>query len=93
LIDRKVREFDKAQANKLRFSENILKDIQREFPLGVYISKKDIQQRLQRILQDNGVQYKVTQDSIRDYYDVTESNSKELPSFRLNVFKFPMVDF
>ena len=93
LIDRKVRDFDKAQANKLRFSENVLKDIQREFPLGVYISKKDIQQRLQRILQDNGVQYKVTQDSIRDYYDVTESNSKELPSFRLNVFKFPMVDF
>ena len=93
LIDRKVREFDKAQANKLRFSENVLKDIQREFPLGVYIPKKDTQQRLQMILQDNGVQYKVTQDSIRDYYDVTESNSKELPSFRLNVFKFPMVDF
>ena len=93
LIDRKVREFDKAQANKLRFSENVLKDIQREFPLGVCIPKKDIQQRLQMILQDNGVQYKATQDSIRDYYEVNESNSKELPSFRLNVFKFPMVDF
>ena len=93
LIDRKVQEFDKAQANKLRFSENILKDIQREFPIGVYIPKKEIQQQLQIILQENGVQYKVTQDSIRDYYDVTESNSKELPSFRLNVFKFPMVDF
>ena len=93
LIDRKVREFDKAQANKLRFSENVLKDIQREFPLGVYIPKKDIQQRLQMILQDNGVQYKATQDSIRDYYEVNESNSKELPSFRLNVFKFPVVDF
>jgi hypothetical protein len=24
---------------------------------------------------------------------VSESNSMELPSFRLNVFKFPMVDF
>ena len=93
LIDRKVREFDKAQANKLRFSENVLKDIQREFPLGVYIPKKDIQQRLHMILQENGVMYKVTQDSIRDYYDVTESNSKELPSFKLNVFIFPMVDF
>ena len=93
LIDRKVREFDKAQANKLRFSENVLKDIQREFPLGVYIPKKDIQQRLYMILQENGVMYKVTQDSIRDYYDVTESNSKELPSFKLNVFRFPMVDF
>ena len=44
LIDRKVREFDKAQANKLRFSENVLKDIQREFPLGVYIPKREIQQ-------------------------------------------------
>ena len=93
LIDRKVREFDKAQANKLRFSENVLKDIQHEFPLGVYIPKKDIQQRLHMILQENGVMYKVTQDSIRDYYDLTESNSKELPSFKLNVFRFPMVDF
>jgi hypothetical protein len=45
------------------------------------------------IMQENGVEYKVTQDSIRDYYDVTESNSKELPSFKLNVFRFLMVDF
>ena len=93
LIDRKVREFDKAKANKLRFTENVLKDILREFPIGVYIPKKEIQQRLQMILQDNGVQYKAIQDSIRDYYEVNESNSKELPSFRLNAFKFPMVDF
>jgi hypothetical protein len=93
LINRKVREFDKAQANKLRFSENLLKDIQREFELGIYIPKKEIQQRLQVILQENGVQYKVTQDSIRDYYEVSESNSMGQPSYRLNVFKFPMVDF
>ena len=93
LIDRKVREFDNAQAFKLRFSENVLKDIQREFELGIYLPKKEIQQRLQIIFQENGVQYKVTQDSIRDYYDVSESNSMELPSYRLNVFKFPMVDF
>ena len=45
------------------------------------------------IMQENGVEYKVTQDSIRDYYDVTESNSKELPSFKLNMFRFLMVDF
>lgn len=92
-IDRKVHEFDKAQAHKLRFSENVLKDIQEEFPLGIYIPKKEIQQRLLMILQENGVQYKVSQDSIRDYYDVSESNSMELPSFRLNMFKLPMVDF
>ena len=93
LIDRKVREFDKVQANKLRFSENVLKDIQREFELGIYIPKKEIQQRLQVILQENGVQYKVTQDSICDYYEVSESNSMGQPSYRLKVFKFPMVDF
>ena len=93
LIDRKVREFDKVQAKKLRFSDNVLNDIQREFPLGAYIPKKEIQQRLQMIMQENGVEYKVTQDSIRDYYDVTESNSKELPSFKLNMFRFLMVDF
>lgn len=93
LIDRKVREYDKAQARKLRFSENVLNDIFREFQTGVYLPKKEIQHRLQIIFQENGVQYKVTQDTIRDYYDVTESNSKKQPSYRLNLFKFPMVDF
>ncbi len=93
LIDKKIREFDKAQANKLRFSESVMKDIQQEFEVGIYIPKKDIQQRLQGVLMGNGVLYKATQDSIRDYYDVTESNSKELPSFKLNAFKFPLVDF
>jgi hypothetical protein len=93
LIDRKVREFDKVQANKLRFSVNVLKDISQEFELGIYIPKREIQQRLQIIFQENGVQYKVTQDTIRDYYDVSESNSMEQPSFRLYVFKHPVVDF
>ena len=93
LIDRNVREYDKVQANKLRFSINVLKDILQEFELGTYIPKKDIQQRLQVILHENGVQYKVTQNTIRDYYDVSESNSMEQPSFRLNVFKHPVVDF
>ncbi len=93
LIDRKVKEYDKAQARTLRFSENVLKDIFREFQTGVYLPKKEIQQRLLLIFQENGVQCKVTQDTIRDYYDVTECNSMESPSFRLNVFKFPMVDF
>ena len=93
LIDRKVHEFDKVQANKLRFSENVLKDILQEFELGTYFPKKEIQQRLQVIFQENGIQYKATQDTIQDYYDVSESNSMEQPSFRLNMFKLPMVDF
>lgn len=93
LIDRKVNEFDKVQARKLRFSENVLRDILHEFELGVYLPKREIQQRLQIIFQENGIHFKVTQDTIRDYYDVSESNSMEQPSYRLNEFKFPMVDF
>lgn len=93
LIDRKVSEFDKVQADKLRFSENVLKDILQEFELGIYLPKKGIQQRLQVIFQENRVKYKATQDTIRDYYEVNESNSMVQPSFRLNMFKFPTVVF
>lgn len=93
LIDRKVKEFDTVQANKLRFSKNVLKNIFDEFQTGVYMPKKEIQQQLQIIFQENGIKYKTSQNTIRDYYDVTECNSMESPSFRLNVFKFPMVDF
>lgn len=93
LIDRKVSEFDKVQADKLRFSENVLKDILQEFELGIYLPKKGIQHRLQVIFQENRVKYKATQDTIRDYYEVNESNSMVQPSFRLNMFKFPTVVF
>ena len=85
--------YDKEQAQKLKFSKKVLKDIFNEFQTGIYIPKKEIQQRLRTIFQVTGVQCKVTQDSIREYYDVTERNSMKQPSFRLNVFKFPMVDF
>lgn len=88
LIDRKVCEFDKAQANRLRFSENVLSDIKREFELGIYTPKKEIQQRLQVIFQENVIKYKATQDTIRDYYEVSESNSMEAPAFKLLMFKF-----
>lgn len=93
LIDKKVSEFDKEEIKKMRFSESVLKDIFHEFQIGFYIPKKEIQQRLRGIFQGNGVQCKVTQNTIEDYYEVSESNSMEQPSYRLNVFKFPMVDF
>ena len=85
--------YDKEQAKKLKFSKKVLKDIFNEFQTGIYFPKKEIQHRLRLIFQVNGVQCKVTQDSIRDYYEVSESNSMKQPSYRLNLFKFPMVDF
>ena len=87
LIEKKVKEDDKAQAQKLRFSPKVLNEIKAEFPLGIYLPKEDIKQRLQLIYHENGVDYKATQVTIEDYYDCTPSNSKEKPSFMLNFFK------
>ena len=84
LIEKKVKEYDKAQAQKLRFSPKVLNEIKAEFPLGIYLPKEDIKQRLQLIYHENGVDYKATQVTIEDYYDCTPSNSKEKPSFMLN---------
>ena len=88
LIDKKLNEYDKVQAKQLRFSFEVLDVIKSEFPLGIYISKKEIKQRLQLIFQENGIIFKVTQETIKDYYDCTVSNSMEKPSFKLNFFKY-----
>lgn len=55
LIEKKVKEYDKAQAQKLRFSPKVLNEIKAEFPLGIYLPKEDIKQRLQLIYHENGV--------------------------------------
>ncbi len=88
LIDRKVREFDKAEAARLRFSPDILRAIEVEFPLGIYLPKQEIAHRLSMVYEEHGVNWKVTQVSIEDYYDCDVSNSRELPSYKLKVFKF-----
>lgn len=88
LIDKKVKEYDKAQAERLRFSPKVLNEIKAEFQLGIYLPKEDIKQRLQMIYHENGVDYKVTQDTIEDYYNCTPSGSKQKASFKLKFFKF-----
>ena len=85
LIDKKVKEYDKAQAQKLRFSPKVLDAIKAEFPLGIYLPKEEIKQRLEIIYREHGVNFKIT---IEDYYDCAISNSKESPSYKLNFFKF-----
>ena len=37
---------------------------------------------------ENGINFKVTQETIKEYYDCNLSGSKEKPSFKLNFFKF-----
>ena len=88
LIDRKIKEYDKAQAQQLRFSPKVLDAIKAEFSLGIYLPKVEIKQRLQLIYHENCVIFKATQETILDYYDCDVSNSKEKPSFKLIRFKF-----
>ena len=88
LIEKKVKEYDKAQAQKLRFSPKVLNEIKAEFPLGIYLPKEEIKQRLEVIYCENGINFKVTQETIKEYYDCNLSGSKEKPSFKLNFFKF-----
>lgn len=88
LIDRKIKEYDKAQAQQLRFSPKILDEIKAEFQLGIYLPKEEIKQKLEIIYQESGIIFKVEQKTVIDYYDCTPSHSKEKASFKLNFFKF-----
>ena len=88
LLNKAIKEYDRAKAEELRFQPNVLTAIFHEFPLNEYISKKEIQSRLKAIYRNFQISTKVTQTTISDYYDVSESNSKENPSFKLNHFKF-----
>lgn len=88
LIDKAMKQYDKEQAEKLRFSPEVLKDIKEEFERNVYIKKKDIKERLQQIYIEHSIDYKVRQDTIRDYYSLKESNSKGAAFFKLETFKW-----
>ena len=87
-LDKAIEIFEKREAERLRFSPYVLQAVSDTFPLGVYISKKEIQEHLKAIYRKHNVRLKVTQTTIKDYYNVTESNSKDAPSFKLNFFKF-----
>lgn len=88
LIDKAVKQYNKGQAEKLRYSSKVLQDIKEEFELDAYIPKNDIKKRLQLIYNEHSIEYKVVQDTIKDYYLFSESNSQNTPSFKLKAFKF-----
>ncbi|MCM1356896.1 MAG: hypothetical protein NC212_10890 [Staphylococcus sp.] len=88
LLNKAIKEYDRAKADELRFLPNILTAIFNEFPLNEYIPKKEIQARIKAIYAKFKITAKVTQTTISDYYEVSESNSKENPSYKLNRFKF-----
>lgn len=87
LIDKALKQHNKEQAEILRFTPKVLQDIKDEFELDIYLPKNDIKMRLQLIFNEHSIEYKVVQDTIKDYYHSTESNSKNTPSFKLKSFK------
>lgn len=88
LLNNALKEYDRAKAEELRFSPNVLTAIFKEFPLNEYFPKKEIQSTLKAVFRKFKISAKVTQTTISDYYDVNESNAKANPSFKLNRFKF-----
>ena len=92
-FDKAILQYDKEQAEILRFSPNVLKGIKEEFEMNIYINKNEIKGRLQAIYDEHSIRYKVTQDTIKDYYDTDNSGSKNGGSYKLTAFKFCLVDF
>ena len=88
LIDKAIQQYDKEQAESLRFSSDVQKDIKEEFEMNVYISKNEIKNRLQAIYNEYGIEYKVTQDTIKDYYETSNSGSIKGGSYKLEAFKW-----
>ena len=88
LIDKAIQQHDKKQAEMLRFSPDVLKDIKEEFEMNVYINKNEIKNRLQAIYDEHSIRYKVTQDTIKNYYDTDNSGSINGGSYKLTAFKF-----
>lgn len=87
-LNRAVKQFDKENTERIRFSSTVLKFIFDTFQMGIYLPKKEIQECLKAIYLKYSIKHKVTQTTIADYYDTSESNSKEVPSIRLNTFRF-----
>lgn len=88
LINKAILQYDKEQSDILRFSTDVLKDIKEEFEMNDYINKNDIKSRLQAIHDEHGIKYRVTQDTIKDYYDTENSGSINGGSYKLTAFKF-----
>ena len=87
-IENAIKLYDEEQAEIRRFSPEVKNAIKEEFEVNVYINKNEIKNRLQAIYNEYGIEYKVTQDTIKDYYDTSNSGSIKGGSYKLEVFKW-----
>ena len=93
MLEKAVKEYDKAEADKLRFMPEVLNAISKEFQLDIYIPKYELKERLLIIFMQFGISCKVTQNTILDYYEASESRHKNPPTYKLKRFKFDGTNF
>ena len=86
-IDKAVKQLNKEMVESLRFFPEVKEAIQEEFEMNVYINKNEIRNRLQAIYNEKGIDFKVTQDTITDYYTTDNSGSIKGGSYKLKEFK------
>lgn len=88
-IQKAIKEYDKKQFEIQRFRSEILEEIKNEFELNKSIPASEIKQKLNAIFQEKEIRFNVTQETIKDYYECTSSNSKEKKyPYTLKKFKF-----
>lgn len=85
-IDKAVKEYDK---NIHRFLPEVIKDIQREFDLNVWIEKEEIRDRLEMIYKRHNILYTVKLKTIEDYFWTDDTHTKKPYKYLL---KKPMQD-
>ncbi|MEL5893503.1 hypothetical protein AAE250_08370 [Bacteroides sp. GD17] len=104
-VEAELKAYNIQQGERLRFSPNVLAEIEDEFRNEVktqcYITKSDFIKRLGRVLAANGITFKVhgdgkagykvmckiTEDTVKDYFDYKSYNSQTPPSYKLQRFK------
>ena len=89
-IDKAVKEYDK---NIHRFLPEVIKDIQSEFDLNVWIEKEEIRDRLAMIYKRHNILYTVKLNTIKEYFLVDETKDKKPYKYILKVLIKGLRDF
>ena len=84
------KELDKYNTELLRFSSMVVQEVKEAFPLNVSMPQEDIKNQLQDIYKRYGIDYKVSKNTIEDYYDASPSYHKKPYTYTLKAIKkFP----
>ncbi|MBP3517848.1 MAG: hypothetical protein J6K31_05510 [Parabacteroides sp.] len=89
-IDKAVKEYDKMIH---RFLPEIIKDIQSEFYLNIWIEKEEIRDHLEMIYKKHNILYSVKLNTIEDYFWTKDTHTKKPYKYLLKKPKQDLGDF